>query len=237
MRQLKITKGITNREEHSLDIYLQEIAREILITPEEEVILAQKIKQGDQQALEKLSKANLRFVVSVAKQYQNQGLSLPDLINEGNLGLIKAAKRFDETRGFKFISYAVWRIRQGILEAINEQRIVRRPTNIVSGASKVKKKIAILEQKFERPPTNQEIAEVLEISEDKVREYSFNPISVSFDAIVEGTDSSLLDIFEDPENTENDSPDYSVIYKQSIGKEIDRIISTLLSSQENNILM
>jgi RNA polymerase sigma factor (sigma-70 family) len=169
MRQLKITKSITNRESASLDKYLQEIGREELITAEEEVILAKKIKDGDQQALEKLTRANLRFVVSVAKQYQNQGLSLPDLINEGNLGLIKAARRFDETRGFKFISYAVWWIRQSILQALAEQsRIVRLPLNQVGSLNKINKAYSKLEQEFERQPSAEELAEALEVPEDKI---------------------------------------------------------------------
>ncbi|HOI88771.1 MAG TPA: RNA polymerase sigma factor RpoD/SigA, partial [Lentimicrobium sp.] len=169
MRQLKITKSITNRETASLDKYLQDIGKEELITAEEEVLLAQRIRQGDQQALDKLCKANLRFVVSVAKQYQNQGLSLPDLINEGNLGLIKAAQRFDETRGFKFISYAVWWIRQSILQALAEQsRIVRLPLNQVGSLNKIKKESSRLEQKFERPPSPDELAEALEIPEYKI---------------------------------------------------------------------
>ena len=169
MRQLKITKSITNRELASLDKYLQDIGREELITPEEEVLLAQQIRAGDQQALEKLAKANLRFVVSVAKQYQNQGLSLPDLINEGNVGLIKAARRFDETRGFKFISYAVWWIRQSILQALAEQsRIVRLPLNQVGSLSKIKKASSKLEQTLERPPSIDELAEVLDVPREKI---------------------------------------------------------------------
>src|SRR5471030_2759870 len=169
MRQLKITKSITNRESASLDKYLQEIGREELITAEEEVQLAKKIRDGDQSALEKLTRANLRFVVSVAKQYQNQGLSLPDLINEGNLGLIKAGKRFDETRGFKFISYAVWWIRQSILQALAEQsRIVRLPLNKIGSINKINKTFAKLEQEFEREPSAEELAEIIELPEDKI---------------------------------------------------------------------
>ena len=171
MRQLKITKSITNRESASLDKYLQEIGKEELITVEEEVELAQRIKKGDRAALEKLTRANLRFVVSVAKQYQNQGLSLPDLINEGNLGLIKAAKRFDETRGFKFISYAVWWIRQSILQALAEQaRIVRLPLNKIGSINKINRTFSELEQKFEREPSVQEIAQVLDLAPDEVKE-------------------------------------------------------------------
>src|ERR1041384_915439 len=170
MRQLKITKSITNRESASLDKYLQEIGREELITAEEEVHLAKKIKEGDQRALEKLTRANLRFVVSVAKQYQNQGLSLPDLINEGNLGLIKAARRFDETRGFKFISYAVWWIRQSIMQAVAEQsRVIRLPLNKIGSLNKIKKTLVILEQKLEREASVEEIAEALDMSEDEIR--------------------------------------------------------------------
>src|SRR5204862_1003273 len=169
MRQLKITKSITNRESQSLEKYLQEIGREELITAEEEVRLARKIREGDQNALDKLTKANLRFVVSVAKQYQNQGLSLPDLINEGNLGLIKAAKRFDETRGFKFISYAVWWIRQSILQATAEHsRVVRLPLNQIGSLNKISKASASLEQEFEREPTTAELSRLLDIPEDKI---------------------------------------------------------------------
>src|SRR5688572_23339961 len=169
MRQLKITKSITNRESQSLEKYLQEIGREELISAEEEVILARKIRDGDQKALDRLTKANLRFVVSVAKQYQNQGLSLPDLINEGNLGLIKAAKRFDETRGFKFISYAVWWIRQSIMQALAEQsRIVRLPINQLGSVNKIKKAFSVLEQKFEREPSNNELSILLDLPEDSV---------------------------------------------------------------------
>src|SRR5450631_1549911 len=171
MRQLKITKSITNRESASLDKYLQEIGREELITADEEVILAKKIRDGDQSALEKLTKSNLRFVVSVAKQYQNQGLSLPDLINEGNLGLIKAAKRFDETRGFKFISYAVWWIRQSIMQALAEQaRIVRLPLNQIGSINKVNKVFSKLEQEFEREPSPDELSQVLELTADDIKE-------------------------------------------------------------------
>ncbi|MEQ1734741.1 MAG: RNA polymerase sigma factor RpoD/SigA, partial [Bacteroidia bacterium] len=169
MRQLKITKSITNRESQSLDKYLQEIGREDLITAEEEVLLAKRIREGDQKALDKLTRANLRFVVSVSKQYQNQGLSLPDLINEGNLGLIKAASRFDETRGFKFISYAVWWIRQSILQALAEQaRIVRLPLNQVGSLNKINKAFSRLEQEFERPPTPSELSVMLDLPEDKI---------------------------------------------------------------------
>ena len=197
MRQLKITKSITNRESQSLDKYLQDIGREELITAEQEVELARKIKAGDQQALEKLTKANLRFVVSVAKQYQNQGLTLPDLINEGNLGLIKAAQKFDETRGFKFISYAVWWIRQSILQALAEQaRIVRLPLNQVGSLNKINKAFSKLEQEFERTPSAEELAEILDIAEDKVADtMRVSGRHVSMDApFVQGEENTLLDV-------------------------------------------
>src|ERR1041385_4246369 len=197
MRQLKITKSITNRESASLDKYLQEIGGEELFTAEEEVILAKKIKDGDQRALEKLTRANLRFVVSVAKQYQNQGLSLPDLINEGNLGLIKAAKRFDETRGFKFISYAVWWIRQSILQALAEQsRIVRLPLNRVGALNKIGKKFSQLEQEFEREPTASELADKLEMSSAEVSEtLKISGRHLSVDApFAQGEDNTLVDV-------------------------------------------
>ena len=197
MRQLKITKSITNRESASLDKYLQEIGKEEMISAEEEVELAQRIKHGDQKALERLTKANLRFVVSVAKQYQNQGLSLPDLINEGNLGLLKAAERFDETRGFKFISYAVWWIRQSILQAISEQsRIVRLPLNQVGSVNKINREISKFEQVNERRPSLDEIAEKIDLPEEKIDEaMNINGRHVSVDApFSEGDDSSLLDV-------------------------------------------
>ena len=197
MRQLKITKQVTNRETASLDKYLQEIGRVDLITAEEEVELAQRIKAGDELALEKLTKANLRFVVSVAKQYQNQGLSLPDLINEGNLGLIKAARRFDETRGFKFISYAVWWIRQSILQALAEQsRIVRLPLNKIGSINKINKAYALLEQQLERPPTAEEVAKELDLTEEEVKQAMKNSgRHVSMDApLVEGEDSNMYNV-------------------------------------------
>ena len=212
MRQLKITKSITNRESASLDKYLQEIGKEDLITVEEEVELAQRIRKGDQAALEKLTKANLRFVVSVAKQYQNQGLSLPDLINEGNLGLIKAAEKFDETRGFKFISYAVWWIRQSILQALAEQsRIVRLPLNQVGSLNKINKALQKFEQENERQPSNDELAEMIDVPRDKIADtMRVSGRHVSVDApFVEGEDNSLLDVNE------------------SLNKEIDRALSTL----------
>ncbi len=197
MRQLKITKQVTNRETASLDKYLQEIGKVDLITADEEVELAQKIRAGDKVALEKLIKANLRFVVSVSKQYQNQGLSLPDLINEGNLGLMKAAKRYDETRGFKFISYAVWWIRQSILQALAEQsRIVRLPLNKIGSINKINKAYAHLEQENERPPSPEELAEVLDMSEEDIKESMKNSgRHLSMDApLVEGEDSNLYDV-------------------------------------------
>jgi len=226
MRQLKITKQVTNRDTASLDKYLQEIGRVDLITAEEEVELAQKIKVGDQLALEKLTKANLRFVVSVAKQYQNQGLTLPDLINEGNLGLIKAAKRFDETRGFKFISYAVWWIRQSILQALAEQsRIVRLPLNKIGSINKINKAYARLEQKFERPPTVEEIANLVELSITEVRESIKNSgRHVSMDApLVDGEDCNMYDVLR---SDESPSPDTELM-KDSLRKEIRRALDTL----------
>ncbi|MBP7809711.1 MAG: RNA polymerase sigma factor RpoD/SigA [Bacteroidia bacterium] len=232
MRQLKITKSITNRESASLDKYLQEIGREELITAEEEVHLAKKIKEGDQKALEKLTRANLRFVVSVAKQYQNQGLSLPDLINEGNLGLIKAARRFDETRGFKFISYAVWWIRQSILQALAEQsRIVRLPLNQVGSLNKINKAYSKLEQEFEREPSAEELAEILDLPIDKVADtMKVSGRHVSMDApFANGEESSLLDVL-----INHDSPkaDYGLIM-ESLSKEIDRALSTLTERERD----
>ncbi len=226
MRQLKITKQVTNRETASLDKYLQEIGKVDLITADEEVELAQKIKAGDRVALEKLTKANLRFVVSVAKQYQNQGLSLPDLINEGNLGLIKAAQRFDETRGFKFISYAVWWIRQSILQALAEQsRIVRLPLNKIGSINKINKAYATLEQEHERAPSAEEISELLDMSESDVKESMKNSgRHVSMDApLVEGEDSNLYDVL----NTgESPSPD-GTLMTESLRIEIERALQTL----------
>ncbi len=226
MRQLKITKQVTNRETASLDKYLQEIGKVELITADEEVALAQKIKQGDRQALEKLTKANLRFVVSVSKQYQNQGLSLPDLINEGNLGLIKAAQRFDETRGFKFISYAVWWIRQSILQALAEQsRIVRLPLNKIGSINKINKAYAKLEQEFEREPNYDEIAGMLEISENEVKESMRNSgRHVSMDApLVQDEDNNMYDVLR---NEEGPTPETELLY-ESLRKEIERAVSTL----------
>jgi RNA polymerase primary sigma factor len=236
MRQLKITKSITNRDTASLDKYLQEIGREELITAEDEVQLAQRIRAGDDKALEKLCKANLRFVVSVAKQYQNQGLTLPDLINEGNLGLIKAASRFDETRGFKFISYAVWWIRQSILQALAEQsRIVRLPLNQVGSLSRIAKESSRLEQKFERPPSIDEIATSLELSPDKVADaLRISSKHVSVDApLVQGEDASLLDVF-----ISNDSPDTDDhLMSESLSQEINRALDTLTKKERDIILL
>ena len=226
MRQLKITKQVTNRETASLDKYLQEIGKVELISAEEEVELAQRIKQGDKVALEKLTKANLRFVVSVSKQYQNQGLSLPDLINEGNLGLIKAAQRFDETRGFKFISYAVWWIRQSILQALAEQsRIVRLPLNKIGSINKINKAYAKLEQEYEREPNAEEIAEVLEITEAEVKESMKNAgRHISMDApLVQDEDNTMYDVLK---SEEAPTPETELLY-ESLRKEIDRAISTL----------
>ncbi|NNE30049.1 MAG: RNA polymerase sigma factor RpoD/SigA [Saprospiraceae bacterium] len=231
MRQLKITKSITNRESQSLEKYLQEIGKVDLLTPEEEVDLAKRIKQGDQIALEKLTKANLRFVVSVAKQYQNQGLSLSDLINEGNLGLIKAAQRFDETRGFKFISYAVWWIRQSILQALAEQsRIVRLPLNKVGSLNKINRAFSELEQAYEREPSSEELAEQLEIPTEEVETtLGVAARHVSMDApFVEGEDNSLLDVLENSGTPETDT---NLEYKESLSTEIDRSLSTLTDRQ------
>ncbi len=226
MRQLKITKQVTNRETASLDKYLQEIGKVDLITAEEEVELAQKVKQGNQLALEKLTKANLRFVVSVAKQYQNQGLTLPDLINEGNLGLIKAAQRFDETRGFKFISYAVWWIRQSILQALAEQsRIVRLPLNKIGSINKINKTYAFLEQSHERPPSAEEIANELDMTINDVKESMKNSgRHVSMDApLVEGEDSNLYDVLR---SGESPNPDKDLLH-ESLRTEIERALETL----------
>lgn len=234
MRQLKITKSITNRETASLDKYLQDIGKEELITADEEVRLAQRIKAGDQIALEKLTKANLRFVVSVAKQYQNQGLSLPDLINEGNLGLIKAAQRFDETRGFKFISYAVWWIRQSILQALAEQsRIVRLPLNQVGSLNKIKKISSRLEQVLERKPSPDEIAESLEVPEHKIQAaLKISTRYVSVDApLTQDEDLKFLDVFMTDENMPTDSG----LLKESLGKEIQRSLATL-SEKERDVI-
>jgi len=234
MRQLKITKSITNRESASLDKYLQEIGREELITAEEEVQLAKKIRDGDQNALEKLTRANLRFVVSVAKQYQNQGLSLPDLINEGNLGLIKAAKRFDETRGFKFISYAVWWIRQSILQALAEQsRIVRLPLNQVGSLNKINKAYSKLEQEFEREPSPEELAKILDLPEDKITDtMKVSGRHVSMDApFQQGEEGSLVDVLVNHDSPRADGQ----LMNESLSKEIDRALSTLTERERDVI--
>ena len=236
MRQLKITKQVTNRETASLDKYLQEIGKVDLITADEEVELAQRIKAGDQRALEKLTKANLRFVVSVAKQYQNQGLTLPDLINEGNLGLIKAAQRFDETRGFKFISYAVWWIRQSILQALAEQsRIVRLPLNRVGSLNKISKTFSELEQKFEREPSPEELAEVLEITAGEVVDtMKISGRHVSMDApFDQGEENSLLDVLE---NDGEEKPDDGLM-NDSLRKEVQRALSTLTQREADVITL
>jgi RNA polymerase primary sigma factor len=236
MRQLKISKQITNRESQSLDKYLQEIGKVDLLTPDEEVDLAKKIREGDQLALEKLTKANLRFVVSVAKQYQNQGLSLGDLINEGNLGLIKAAQRFDETRGFKFISYAVWWIRQSILQALAEQsRIVRLPLNRVGSLNKISKTFSELEQKYEREPSPDELAEVLEVTTSEVVDtLKISGRHVSMDApFVQGEENSLLDVLE---NDSEDTPDSGLI-NDSLRREVQRALSTLTQREADVITL
>ncbi len=234
MRQLKITKSITNRESPSLDKYLQEIGKEELITVEEEVELAQRIRKGDQEALEKLIKANLRFVVSVAKQYQNQGLSLPDLINEGNLGLVKAAEKFDETRGFKFISYAVWWIRQSILQALAEQsRIVRLPLNQVGSLNKINKAMARFEQEHERSPSSDELAKELELPREKVADtLRVAGRHVSVDApFADGEDNSLLDVLV---NSDSPNADRGLL-NESLSTEIDRALETL-TDRERDII-
>ncbi len=236
MRQLKITKQVTNREALSLDKYLQEIAKADLLTAEEEVELARKIKKGDRRALEKLIQSNLRFVVSVAKQYQNQGLSLPDLINEGNMGLIKAAERFDETRGFKFISYAVWWIRQAILQALAEQaRIVRLPLNKIGSINKINRTFTRLEQEFQRNPTNDEIARELDIAPRDVKKALNNSAHhVSMDApINDEEDSNLYDVLL---SKDSPSPDTDLL-RESLQKEIDRSLSTLTHREASIIRM
>ena len=234
MRQLKITKSITNRESASLDKYLQEIGKEELITVEEEVELAQRIRKGDQEALEKLTKANLRFVVSVAKQYQNQGLSLPDLINEGNLGLIKAAEKFDETRGFKFISYAVWWIRQSILQALAEQsRIVRLPLNQVGSLNKINKAFGRFEQENERVPSPEELADMLDIPKEKVSDtLRVSGRHVSVDApFADGEDNNLLDVLV---NADSPNADRGLI-NESLATEVDRALDTLTDREKDII--
>jgi RNA polymerase primary sigma factor len=232
MRQIKITKSITNRESPSLEKYLQEIGKVELITPEEEVRLARRIRLGDALALDRLTKANLRFVVSVAKQYQNQGLSLPDLINEGNLGLIKAAQRFDETKGFKFISYAVWWIRQSILQSLAEQaRIVRLPLNKVGLTARVQKAVTQLEQEFEREPTAEELADLLGMEIEDVRAtLGMNARHVSVDMpLSEGEDGTLLDLLANPDAV---STDHAVAYNESLSTEVKRTLQTLTERQK-----
>ncbi len=234
MRQLKISKQITNRESQSLDKYLQEIGKVDLLIPDEEVDLAKRIREGDQLALEKLTKANLRFVVSVAKQYQNQGLSLGDLINEGNLGLIKAGQRFDETRGFKFISYAVWWIRQSILQALAEQsRIVRLPLNRVGSLNKISKTFSMLEQKYEREPSPDELAEVLDVSTSEVVDtMKISGRHISMDApFIQGEDNRLLDVLE---NDNEVTPDFGLM-TDSLRREVQRALSTLTQREADVI--
>ena len=235
MRQLKITKSITNRESQSLEKYLQEIGKVELVSPEDEVKLARLIKQGDQKALDRLTKGNLRFVVSVAKQYQNQGLSLPDVINEGNLGLIKAAQRFDETRGFKFISYAVWWIRQSILRSLAEQaRIVRLPLNKVGLTNRIQKTYSQLEQQFEREPSTEEVAEALEMDiEEVAASMGISARHVSMDSpMSEGEENTLLDVLENPNA---DKTDGDLVYNQSLKTEIERSLTTLTERQKEVI--
>ncbi len=232
MRQLKISKQVTNRETASLDKYLQEIGKVDLITADEEVELARKIRAGDQSALEKLTKANLRFVVSVSKQYQNQGLSLPDLINEGNLGLIKAGQRFDETRGFKFISYAVWWIRQSILQALAEQsRIVRLPLNKIGSINKINKAFSKLEQEFEREPSPAEIANILEITEQEVKESMKNTgRHVSMDAPLTTGDDNAGSMYDVMQADDSPSPENGLL-NESLRREIERALHTLTSRE------
>ncbi len=234
MRQLKISKQVTNRDTPSLDIYLQEIGRVDLISPEEEVALAKRIRAGETEALRKLVQANLRFVVSVAKQYQNQGISLPDLINEGNLGLMKAAQRFDETRGFKFISYAVWWIRQAILQALAEQsRIVRLPVNKIGSINRINRAFAKLEQNYEREPSSQEIADLLEMVPEDVKDaLKTNGRTVSMDAPINNEeDNNMYDVLQ---SSETPSPDRNLI-NESLAYEIERALNTL-SSRESKVL-
>ncbi len=236
MRQLKISHSITNRDIKSLDKYLQDICSEELLTPDEEVQLAQQIRQGDQGALDKLTRSNLRFVVSVAKQYQNQGLSLPDLINEGNVGLIKAAKRFDETRGFKFISYAVWWIRQSILQAIAEHsRIVRLPSNQLGALNKMKKEISRLEQQYERAPSAEEIAEIMDLPQDKVKNMiSISGRHISIDApLIQDDDMNYVDVIEN----EDTPPTDAVLMQESLTQEIHRSLATLNEHEREVIKM
>ncbi len=235
MRQLKITQSITNRESASLEKYLQEIGKEEMVTPQEEVELAQRIKQGDQLALDKLTRANLRFVVSVAKQYQNQGLSLPDLINEGNLGLIKAAQRFDETKGFKFISYAVWWIRQSILQAIAEQsRMVRLPLNQIGAMNKIKKALSSLEQRYQREPSPEEISDVVDLSRNQINEalkVSVRPVSMDAPFDNNEENNTLLEVLSDSDAPQTDSH----LLNESLTEDINRSLSTL-SKREGEVI-
>lgn len=237
MRQLKITKQITNRDTASLDKYLQEIGKEAMITPDEEVALAKRIKEGDRKALEKLTRANLRFVISVSKQYQNQGLGLPDLINEGNLGLIKAAERFDETRGFKFISYAVWWIRQSILQAIAEQaRIVRLPLNKIGAINKINKTYSALEQKFEREPSANEIAEVLDLSENEVKDsIKTSARHVSMDAPIANSEDEGRTMYDTLKGEDDDSSPEFALMDESLKKEVERAMK-VLTPRESEVL-
>ena len=237
MRQLKISKSITNRESQSIEKYLQEIGKVDLLTAEEEVELAKRIKQGDQEALEKLVKANLRFVVSVAKQYQNQSLSLNDLINEGNVGLVKAAQKFDETRGFKFISYAVWWIRQSIMQALAEQsRLVRLPLNKIGSLTKIHKAFAELEQKYERDPSEEELSEILEMDSNEIKStMGVSSRHVSVDApFVDGESNSLLDVLE---NANADNTDEHLTYNDSLRVECERSLSTLTEREREVVRM
>jgi RNA polymerase primary sigma factor len=238
MRQLKITKQVTNRETASLDKYLQEISREDLITADEEVELARRIKSGDKRALERLTRANLRFVISVAKQYQNQGLTLSDLINEGNIGLIKAAQRFDETRGFKFISYAVWWIRQSILQALAEQaRIVRLPLNKIGTINKINRAFSELEQKYERPPSAEELAEFLEVSVEDIKQSLANSSRhLSMDAPLSDDDESSSSLYDILPNDELNNPEKNLV-KDSLRKDIERSLSTLTSRESEVVKM
>ncbi|MBK9319398.1 MAG: RNA polymerase sigma factor RpoD/SigA [Bacteroidetes bacterium] len=237
MRQLKITQSITNRESASLEKYLQDIGKENMVTPQEEVVLAQRIRQGDQEALDKLTRANLRFVVSVAKQYQNQGMSLPDLINEGNLGLIKAAQRFDETKGFKFISYAVWWIRQSILQAIAEQsRMVRLPLNQIGAMNKVKKALSKLEQKYGRDPSPEEISEAVDLSYNQIRDVlRVGNRPISMDAPFDNNDenNTLLDVLVNDGIPSTDA----FLLDESLSEDINRSLSTLSKREAEVIKM
>jgi len=234
MRQLKITKSITSRDSASLEKYLADISKEEMISPDEEIILAKKIRKGDEAALDRLTRANLRFVVSVAKQYQNQGLTLPDLINEGNLGLIKAAKRFDETRGFKFISYAVWWIRQSIMQAISEHaRIVRLPVNQLGSLTKINKAFTKLEQEYEREPSLEELAEITDLTVDKISDaFRISTRQISVDApLLNGEDNSLLDVIQNKEVEQADT----IMMNQSMKKEIERSLN-VLDEKERDVI-